>query len=340
MSGISVIIPCYNCADEIEQTVESVLANTLSPHEIVAVDDCSTDRTREVLRDLERRYPGIVRVVTCDANMGPGRARNAGVRAAVGEYLFFVDSDLRLNADALQRFARRIDECDAVVGIYAEDPVDSGLAGQYKSRLYYYLLGRVGVQPYDQFSASCAGIRARVYADLGGYDEWFEPGVDLENEEFGHRIAAQYRMLLDPSIQGQHRFPSLGKMTRTFFFRTALWVEMLLVRRRFSTMAGTPSMGLSSVALLAAVLLLPLGLLTSAAFVAAAGAYLVYLYGFAGFFAYLFRTRPRFLPAAFVLSHWFTLVIASGAVLGVAKVVFGSSAIAKRFGRSTAAAYE
>jgi glycosyltransferase involved in cell wall biosynthesis len=85
---ISVIIPAYNAADYIGRAIESVLAQTHRPDEIIIVDDGSTDETADVIK----RYGAAVRYIW-QKNAGPSAARNAGIRAARGEWVAFLDAD-------------------------------------------------------------------------------------------------------------------------------------------------------------------------------------------------------------------------------------------------------
>jgi glycosyltransferase involved in cell wall biosynthesis len=328
---ISVIIPAYRCADTIERCVDAVLRSTLPPEEVIVVDDCSPDGTLARIEELAQRHPGVVVAAGTKRNMGPAGARNAGAAVAKGKYLFFLDSDTMVSPDALENFSRRIEEHDAVVGMYEEEPIVQSPSAWYKALLYRYLLDPGDIRPYDQFSASCAGIRKEVFDAVGGYDEWFKPGVDLENEELGYRICAQYDMVLDPSVRTSHEFPGFRKMTSTFFFRTALWVEMFTVRRKFSTTAGTSATGTSSMALLAAVLALPLGFVHPYGLAPSLAAFVYFAVGYAGFFRYVARRRPSFLPLAIPLNLFYTLVIALGAGFGLGRVLLGRSELANRF---------
>jgi glycosyltransferase involved in cell wall biosynthesis len=90
---VSVVIPCWRCAGSLDRAVESVLAQTTPPLEVILVDDGNSDSTPALLRELASRSPGLIRVVTLPENRGPGEARNAGWEAARGEWLAFLDAD-------------------------------------------------------------------------------------------------------------------------------------------------------------------------------------------------------------------------------------------------------
>ncbi|WP_447983620.1 glycosyltransferase family 2 protein [Nitrospira sp. Nam74] len=87
---VSVVIPSYNHSSVVGEAIDSVLAQTYPHHEIIVVDDGSTDRTAEVLAT----YPGV-RYVRQE-NRGLPAARNSGVHESRGEYLVFLDADDRL----------------------------------------------------------------------------------------------------------------------------------------------------------------------------------------------------------------------------------------------------
>lgn len=89
---MSVIVPVYNREHIVPRALDSILAQTYEPLEIIAIDDGSTDGSRRVLEDYSHRYPGVVRVVG-QSNAGPAVARNTGLRRARGEYIAFLDSD-------------------------------------------------------------------------------------------------------------------------------------------------------------------------------------------------------------------------------------------------------
>lgn len=88
---VSVVIPAYNMAGYVEQTIECVLSQTLDDIEVICIDDGSSDETLSILLD-EARKDSRVSVFT-QKNSGLSASRNVGIAAARGEYLYFIDSD-------------------------------------------------------------------------------------------------------------------------------------------------------------------------------------------------------------------------------------------------------
>lgn len=91
---ISVVVPCYQCAKTIEQTIASIAAQTCLPSEVILVDDCSGDDTLQKLTHVKNSYPdGWIKVLSLITNSGPGAARNAGWKSATQPYISFLDAD-------------------------------------------------------------------------------------------------------------------------------------------------------------------------------------------------------------------------------------------------------
>jgi glycosyltransferase involved in cell wall biosynthesis len=98
-ADVTVIIPAYNAVWTLAATLQSVLAQTLPPLEIIVVDDASSDQTSLVAGHFAPR----VRIIRRPKNGGPGATRNTGIRAARGKWIAFLDADDTWVATKLER---------------------------------------------------------------------------------------------------------------------------------------------------------------------------------------------------------------------------------------------
>lgn len=117
---ISIIIPCYNQGEYLEECLESAYSQTVAPHEIIVINDGSTDNTQEIAeRYMFKSFPGIespVRVVK-QVNKGLASARNTGIMNATGDYILPLDADDVLMENAIERLTQRIQQTNADVVI-------------------------------------------------------------------------------------------------------------------------------------------------------------------------------------------------------------------------------
>ena len=103
----SVVVPAYNVQAYLRAAIMSVLEQDFDDVEVVAVDDCSPDNSGLIIDELAARDPRV-KAVHLSENVGLGGARNAGVAAATGDYIVFLDGDDTLTPGALAALADRI----------------------------------------------------------------------------------------------------------------------------------------------------------------------------------------------------------------------------------------
>ena len=96
--NISVIIPTWNRAERLMNTLQSVFSQSLPPTEVIVVDDGSTDDTREIVRN---RFPDVRYIF--QQNKGVSSARNTGIKAASGDWIALLDSDDHWQPDKLKQ---------------------------------------------------------------------------------------------------------------------------------------------------------------------------------------------------------------------------------------------
>lgn len=101
---VTVIIPTYNAAPFIAETLRSVFAQSHVPNEVIVSDDCSRDATIEIVETMSRDAPAPVRVLRAAANSGdPARPMNAGIEAAATPYVALLDQDDLMMPQKLER---------------------------------------------------------------------------------------------------------------------------------------------------------------------------------------------------------------------------------------------
>lgn len=113
---VSVVIPVYNTEKYLRQCLDSVVNQTLKDIEIIYVDDGSTDRSRQILREYEERDSRIT--VVTQALSNAGAARNNGLRIARGKYLSFLDSDDFFELDMLEKVCRLAEDTKAEIVVF------------------------------------------------------------------------------------------------------------------------------------------------------------------------------------------------------------------------------
>ncbi len=111
-SRVSIVIPNYNSAQFLSETLQSAMESSYPNLEIIVVDDGSSDQSLTILEDYKSRYPELIRVFA-QCNQGPSVARNYGIHHASGNYILPLDSDDKIHPDyislAVERFEKEPD---------------------------------------------------------------------------------------------------------------------------------------------------------------------------------------------------------------------------------------
>ena len=89
---VSVITPMYNCEKFISETIESVLNQTYTNWEMIIIDDCSTDKSKQIAKQYIERDKRI-RLIELKENSGAAVARNKGIEVSSGRFIAFLDGD-------------------------------------------------------------------------------------------------------------------------------------------------------------------------------------------------------------------------------------------------------
>lgn len=115
---VSVVITAYNVEKYIKKAINSVLNQTYKDIEIIVVEDCSTDNTLKIIKDLQKTdttFP--INLVQHKENVGAGLSRRDGIKASTGDFIMLLDADDWLNEDYIEHLVDKQKETDAdIVG--------------------------------------------------------------------------------------------------------------------------------------------------------------------------------------------------------------------------------
>jgi glycosyltransferase involved in cell wall biosynthesis len=175
---ISVIIPAYNRADKIPIAIKSVQGQSYPNWEIVVSDDGSTDNTGEVIEQM-MVHDSRIRLIRHETNAGAQAARNAGIKAAKGEWIAFLDSDDQFLPDSLSsRFA--VAKRDNVQVVHSEaliqrpnEPLTRYYIPEWSGNIYRQILTKEGpVFPALLVKKEALERIGYLDANIKAYQEW------------------------------------------------------------------------------------------------------------------------------------------------------------------------
>lgn len=191
MTSISVVIPAFNAERFLREAIESVLRQSLAPEEILVVNDGSTDGTAELCRRM-----GAVTLIDLPHG-GVSRARNAGVAAAAGDLIAFLDADDFWLPSKLEKQVQLLElqpEADIAIcrqGYSFEGPVPPWFRGPVDGG------SEMGTVPSNWL------IRRRVWDGVGPFDETLTHGEDTD--WWSRAVDAGVRWVLVDELLVVHR---------------------------------------------------------------------------------------------------------------------------------------
>ena len=201
---VAVVSAVYNEEKHIGRLIESLLAQTRKPDEIVIVDDGSKDSTAEIIERYVKQY-AVIRLIR-NSNQGPAASRNIGWRAAQADIAIFTDGDCVPDGDWIEKLLVRFssDEIGSVAGTYRTLNTESLLA----RFVGYEIAWRYRKAPVevDVHGAYNLAVRKNVLEEMQGFEEAYKVPSG-EDWDLTHRISRKYKILFAPDAIVAHAHP-------------------------------------------------------------------------------------------------------------------------------------
>lgn len=217
MNSLTVVIPTYNRAPVLKKVLEGYLAQRTPDaiHELLVVDDGSTDDTESMVNEISRRAPFPIRCFRQE-NKGPAAARNLGIREARADIILFTDSDIVPRQDLVRQHLewhqQNPETPTAVLGYvtWPSDPEPTPFMRWYgeDGPLFAYHKFRGKRELSHHYFYTCnLSLKKQFLRSCGQFDEDFKQAA-YEDLELGYRLSkAGLRLLYNPdAIAYHHQF--------------------------------------------------------------------------------------------------------------------------------------
>jgi succinoglycan biosynthesis protein ExoA len=239
MPEVSVVIPCRDEAEFIEELLDAVRAQDLAPVETIVVDNGSKDGSVEIVHAYAARHPGMrLRLLHC-ARPGAAAAMNTGIRAAIGDVIVRIDGHSVPRRDYIRRAVAQLaaPKAGVVGGMWEIVPGAKTLRAKAIALAVRSRLGSGGAAyrhsdaiqaPKDVDPVPFGCYSRGLWKDLNGYDDDL---LVVEDGDFNYRVRqAGYRVILDPEIRctyfPRRRMRTLGRQ----YLRYGWWKIPMLIR--------------------------------------------------------------------------------------------------------------
>jgi len=213
----SVIVPAYNALNTIGSCLKALTKQSIEKeaYEVIVVDDGSTDRTSEIVRQFQIKY-------FWQPNQGPATARNKGAQEAKGEIILFTDADCVPENNWIEEMVKPFNDPKvmAVKGAYKTNQKSlTARFAQIEFEERFEMLRKA--ESIDMVDTYSAGYRKSIFLSLGGFDPSFRV-ANNEDTELSYKMSqAGYKMVFNPDAIVYHlKHPdSINKYARLKFWR-------------------------------------------------------------------------------------------------------------------------
>jgi glycosyltransferase involved in cell wall biosynthesis len=247
--SISVLMITYNHAPYVRKAIEGVLAQRLdASFDLIIGEDCSTDRTREIIRSFQDRHPGTIRVITTPENVGMNENLRRVALAATGEYVAFCEGDdLWHNPDKLSRQLSLARANPNVGMVYSDYDRAIQMAGRW--RVMQNVIGRSGETPahgaafedlLDRIQVHLSTMLCRRSLVTAYFDsDLYDPKLRLGDVPLLLYCAAHAEVVYMPESTSIYRAAPGSVTNRGSRYRLGISEDHVAVVRRFEESFGS-----------------------------------------------------------------------------------------------------
>ncbi len=231
---VSVIVPAHDAPECLDMCLEAIGKSSAADYEVIVVDDGSTTPLRAVVDKHGFNY------IRLKGNHGPATARNVGAGRARGEILLFIDSDVRVRPDTIQKVALAYDDpqIDVYQGLASRTPLNNGFGPQLMALRWFFMLKDIRQASFVY--SHVFSIRRKVFQDSGGFVESFRPPGFGDEFELGYRLRKKHVIHVDPELLVDHKFQGVIARARSLYHRAYTWARLYRRTKRFEKANASP----------------------------------------------------------------------------------------------------
>ncbi len=314
----SVVIPARDSISRLCHLFESLASSTRQPDEIILVDDGSA----ESLAPVAARYGA--RFLRNHSSLGPATVRNQGAIESTTGLIVFLDADVTVHPDTLDRLVRALEDDPSlagVIGSYDDAPGHPGFLSRYRNLLHAWI--HQTASPHaSTFWGACGAIRSEALRSVGGFPESYSR-PSIEDIELGSMlIKAGHKLKLDRNaLVCHHKAWTLLKMLRTDIFDRAIpWTRLILREHKMpDDLNLRRSQRLNAVLALLLLILSPAPFLGTAPLLAFLIVWALFVSQNGRFYAFLVRRQGMWFALRAIPVHWLYFIYScAGFGLGLA----------------------
>jgi len=200
---ISIIIPTHQYTNDLKTCLHAIQeTDGINKHEIIIV----LDGLKKENAFFDQFNFQNLRIFEVEINQGPANARNLGAKKAKGDILFFVDSDVVVHKDTIQKVEEHFlnkNATDALIGSYDDDPKHQSIVSKYRNLLHHYVHQRAS-EKATTFWGACGAVKKDIFLSLNGFSTQYKK-ASIEDIEFGYRLIKNgYSIKLDRTVFIKH----------------------------------------------------------------------------------------------------------------------------------------